>query len=123
MFRLFAFALAAVLGFALPAQAQNAPGGPKVIYAVVVGIVFTEKGDVDKLRVVKVVEPRNGNADAVGVTVPDEYLASVRKMLASPRYRPKPGQVKPEETYTYFFFDPDQPGRADLDPRPRRQRQ
>ncbi|MFO1321394.1 MAG: hypothetical protein U1F52_17415 [Burkholderiales bacterium] len=118
--RLFALLVAAVLGFAMPAHAEK-PAAPKVIYAVVVGVVFTELGEVDKLRVVKVVEPRKGNADAVGVTVPEEYVASVRRMLASPRYRPKPGQAKPDEVFTYFFFDPSQPDRADLDPRPRRQ--
>lgn len=117
--RLFALFVALLLAFAAPAHAEKSSGS-KVIYAVVVGVVFTELGEVDRLRIVKVVEPRKGNADAVGVTVPDTYVASVRKLLASPRYRPKPGAAKPEEIFTYFFFDPDQPDRADLDPRPKR---
>lgn len=116
-----ALALAATLPAALPVHAADAPAAPKVIYAVVFGVVFESNGDVKSLRLVKVVEPRKGNADAPDVKVPDAYVESVRKMLASPRYKPRPDAIKPEEVFTYFFFDPDRPNRADIDPRPRRQ--
>jgi hypothetical protein len=112
--------LATMLAVQAPAAAQNAPTAPRVIYAVVFGVLFDEAGEVRQLRLVKVVEPRKGNADADGVTIPEVYVQSVRKLLATPRYRPKPGVAKPEEIFTYFFYDPDQPARADFDPRPQR---
>jgi hypothetical protein len=118
--RSFLLALAAMLAASTVAMAQNAPAAPRVIYAVVFGVLFDEAGEVRQLRLVKVVEPRKGNADADGVTIPEVYVESVRKLLATPRYRPKPGVVKPDEIFTYFFYDPDQPTRADFDPRPQR---
>jgi hypothetical protein len=120
LLRFTAFVLALVLAPSLPAAAQNAPTSPRIIYAVVFGVLFDETGDVRQLRLVKVVEPRKGNADAEGVTIPEVYVGSVRKLLATPRYRPKPDAIKAEEVFTYFFYDPDQPARADFDPRPRR---
>ncbi len=117
-----ALAFAATLPAALPVHAADAPPAmTKVIYLAVFGVVFDEKADVKSLRLVKVVEPRKGNADAPDVKIPDAYIESVRKMLASPRFKPRPDAIKPDEVFTYFFFDPDRPNRADLDPRPRRQ--
>jgi len=113
-------ALAVMLAASAPAAAQNVPTAPRIIYAVVFGVLFDEVGEVRQLRLVKVAEPRRGHADAEGVTIPEVYVASVRKLLATPRYRPKPGIVKPDEIFTYFFYDPDQPARADFDPRPQR---
>lgn len=120
MARFAAILLALALAAVGPVLAQNPAPAPKVIYAVVFGVVFDSLGNVERLRLVKVVEPRRGNADAQGVEVPERYVEAVRKMLASPRYKPKAGAAKPDEVFTYFFFDPDQPDRADLDPRPRR---
>lgn len=116
-----ALAFAATLPVALPVQAADAPPAmTKVIYLAVFGVTFDEKADVKELRLIKVVEPRKGNADAPDVRIPDAYIASVRKMLASPRYKPRPDAIRPEEVFTYFFFDPERPNRADIDPRPRR---
>jgi hypothetical protein len=120
LIRSILFSLVAVLVLSSVAAAQNAPTAPRVIYAVVFGVLFDEAGEVRQLRLIKVVEPRKGNADAEGVTVPEVFVESVRKLLATPRYRPKPGIVKPDEIFTYFFYDPDQPSRADFDPRPQR---
>lgn len=114
------FILAVTFAAAAPAAEQSAPTAPRVVYAVVFGVLFDEAGEVRQLRLIKVVEPRKGNADAEGVTIPDVYVQSVRKLLATPRYRPKPGVMKPEEIFTYFFYDPDQPTRANYDPRPQR---
>ncbi len=120
LIRSILFSLVAMLVLSSVAAAQNAPTAPRVIYAVVFGVLFDEAGEVRQLRLIKVVEPRKGNADAEGVTVPEVFVESVRKLLATPRYRPKPGIVKPDEIFTYFFYDPDQPTRADFDPRPQR---
>ena len=118
--RSFLLVLAVLLAALAPAAAQTAPTAPRAIYAVVFGVLFDEAGEVRQLRLVKVVEPRKGNADAEGVTIPEVYVEAVRKLLATPRYRPKPGVLKPEEIFTYFFYDPDQPTRANYDPRPQR---
>lgn len=114
------FLLAVLLAPAASAAEQSAPTAPRVVYAVVFGVLFDEAGEVSQLRLIKVVEPRKGNADAEGVTIPEVYVQAVRKLLATPRYRPKPGVVKPDEIFTYFFYDPDQPTRANYDPRPQR---
>ena len=112
-----AFLLAACSAFTTLAQ-EPATAVPR-FYAVVFGVQFEENGDVKRLRQIKVVDPRKGNADTNDVEVPDRFVEAVRKMLGSPRYRPKPGSAVEEEVYTYFFFDPKRPDRADLDPRPR----
>lgn len=112
--------LAALLAWTAPAvAADDAPKVPSKIYAVVFGVLFDAKGDVDQLRMVRVLDIREGNKDATDVVVPERFVTAVRKMLASPRYKPKPADVKPEEIFTYFFFDPQQPDRANLDPRPK----
>lgn len=114
------FILAVLFAPGASAAEQSAPTAPRVVYAVVFGVLFDEAGEVSQLRLIKVVEPRKGNADAEGVTIPEVYVQAVRKMLATPRYRPKPGVMKPDEIFTYFFYDPDQPTRANYDPRPQR---
>jgi hypothetical protein len=120
MSRLLALLIALAVATALPVAAQEKPSAPSVIYAVVFGVLFDEQGNVKQLRLLKVLEPRKGNAEATGVEIPEAYVESVHKLLSSPRYRPSPEMVKPEEVFTYFFYDPNQPTRADLDPRPRR---
>lgn len=116
-------AVLALILLALPpfasAAEEAAPKPGQRFYAVVFGVTFAANGDVKTLRLLKVVDPRAGNADAPNVKIPDEFTAAVGKMLATPRYRPRPENVKPDEVYTYFFFDPARPNRADLDPRPR----
>ena len=90
--------LAALLAWTGPAvAADDAPKVPSKIYAVVFGVVFDPKGDVNQLRMVRVLDIREGNKDATDVVVPERFVDAVRKMLASPRYKPKPADVKPEE--------------------------
>lgn len=114
------FLISTLLAAAMPALAQEAaPRSPSVIYGVIFGVLFDETGNVRQLRVMRVFEPRRGNTDPVEVEVPDRFVAAVKKMLGTPRYRPKPEAIKPEEVYAYFFYDPAQPDRADLDPRPK----
>lgn len=107
--------------------AHAAPGDkPRIeaprFYAVVFGVRYTPEGDVSQLRLLKVVDPRRGNADAPEVGVPERFVQAAREALATPRMRPKAGEVPQDEVFTYFFFDPARPERADLDPRPRRVR-
>lgn len=115
------FLLPALLAaVALPALGQQAPAAPpSSIYGVIFGVLFDDAGTVRQLRVMRVFEPRRGNVEAVDVEVPERFVAAVKKMLETPRYRPKPDVIKPEEVYAYFFYDPAQPDRADFDPRPR----
>ncbi len=105
--------------FSAAGHADEPSTGARRFYAAVFGIVFAENGDVKQLRLLKVVDPRKGNADAEGVEIPQTFVDAVHKMLSSPKYRPKAGAVPADETYTYFFYDPSRPDRADLDPRPR----
>ncbi len=114
------FLISTLLAAAVPALAQEAaPRPPSAIYGVIFGVLFDEAGNVRQLRVMRVFEPRRGNTDPVEVEVPERYVAAVKKMLETPRYRPRPEAIKPEEVYAYFFYDPAQPDRADLDPRPK----
>lgn len=116
--RFFLSALLAAAAF--PALGQQAPSAPpSVIYGVIFGVLFDEAGNVRQLRIMRVFEPRRGNVEAVNVEVSDRFVAAVKKMLESPRYRPQADMIKPEEVYAYFFYDPSQPDRADFDPRPR----
>lgn len=117
--RLFPLLLAALLSAASAVRADEAPKAPGKIYAVVFGVHYDEQAKVKALRMVRVVDFRQGNQDATDVEVPERYVTAVRALLESPRYQPKPEDVKPEELFTYFFFDPAQPDRANLDPRPK----
>lgn len=98
---------------------EAAPKPPSVLYGVIFGVLFDEAGSVRQLRLMRVFEPRRGTAEPVEVEIPERYIAAVKKMLESPRYRPKADAIKAEEVFAYFFYDPAQPDRADLDPRPK----
>ncbi len=90
--------------------AARAPA-PAKLYAVVYSVVADAKGKVVQVRLQKVVDPASGKADAVEIKVPGAFTSAVRKTLARRTYS---GDGK--EFFTYFFYDPAQPGRIDIDP-------
>ena len=45
-------------------------------------------------------------------------IAAARKLAESKRYKPKLKDGKPVEFFTWFYFDPSQPDRADISVEP-----
>ena len=82
------------------------------IYAVVFAATVDSNGKIDTLVVSKVIDPSSGTTDAVEVAVPKDYLAAARDLLRQRTYPTNPGHF-----FTYTFFDPTQPSKADIDPK------
>ena len=88
---------------------------PEKLYAVVFGVVVDEKGQLVSFRVEKVIDPRSGSTAAVDVAVPESYVAAAHELAAAKKYEPQLKDGKPVEFFTWFYFDPMRPTRADLD--------
>ena len=88
---------------------------PDKVFAVIFGIIVDEKGHIVSFRVDKVTDPRSGSTEAVPVAIPDSYVAAARALAIAKKYEPRLKDGKPIEFFTWFFFDPARPDRADLD--------
>ena len=93
---------------------------PETVYAVVFGFVIDQNGDLKSFRVSKVIDPRSGSADPVAVEVPKTYISAARAQLLSKGYKATVENGELKETFTYFYYDPKQPHRADIEPRAKR---
>ena len=90
---------------------QSAGPAPK-LYAVVFQVTVNSAGKIDTLEVSKVVDPSSGTTNAVDVPVPKDYVTAARAFLSKQTYT-----SDPKHFFTYTFYDPSQPTRADLDPK------
>lgn len=106
MGRLAAIILLLISG-ALQAQAP-----PAKLYAVVFEVTVNSFGKVDTLKVAKVIDPATGSTDAVDIAVPATYVQAAQKLYIERTY---PANQK--HFFTYAFYDPSRPGRADIDPK------
>jgi len=111
--RIVMIALAAAL-LAVTRITANEPA-PEKLYGVIFGVVVDEKGELVSFRVDKVIDPRSGSTAAVDVAVPDTYVAAARELAVAKKYEPHLKDGKPVEFFTWFYFDPARPTRADLD--------
>ncbi|MCX7515410.1 hypothetical protein [Frateuria sp. STR12] len=102
--------------FAGSALAQLSPSTPTKLYAVVFQATVNASGKIDTLKVSKVLDPSSGTTDAVDVPVPQAYVAAAQAFLSKRTY-----PTDPEQFFTYTFYDPSQPTRADIDPKAGRQ--
>lgn len=103
-----------------PSYGQNPTWSPNKLYAVVFGFVIDESGELKSFRVEKIVDPDSGSTEAVDVKVPDSYVSAARAQVMAKGYKGTLEHGTPEEMYAYFFFDPKQPDRADIQPRKRK---
>ena len=106
--------LIAVLLFLLASTAwaqSSALAAPK-LYAVVFQVTVSPAGKIDTLEVSKVIDPSSGNTHEVEVVVPQSYVVAARTFLSKRTYPSDPKQF-----FTYTFYDPSQPTRADIDPK------
>jgi hypothetical protein len=95
--------------------AHAAPERP--FYAAIFGISIDESGTLSGFRLDRVLDPLSGSKEPVDVKVPDQYIEAARTLVLSKHYPPKLENGKPKEFFTYFYYVPSQPDRADLDPR------
>lgn len=106
------FATIALLLFSIVALAQDGAPSEQKLYAVIFDVAVDPSGKVDALSVVKVIDPATGTTDAVDVDVPPAFIAAARSHLSERTY---PASRK--QFYTYIYYDPKQPERADIDPK------
>ena len=102
----------ALLLLCVSAIAQDATLPDQKLYAVIFDVAVDASGKVDSLAVSKVIDPASGTTDPVGVEVPESFVAAARNKLLERTY---PASRK--QFYTYIFYDPLQPDRADIDPK------
>ena len=101
--------IAVLMAMSFGALAQSAP--PSKLYAVVFHATVDSSGKLDALEISKVIDPGTGTTDPVNVDVPASYVSAARSFLSKRTYDPDPPSF-----YTYTFYDPSQPSRADIDP-------
>lgn len=105
-----------LITFTIPAYSQSLTSDSAKLYAVIFGFVIDEKSELRSFRVSKVIDPKSRSTNAVDVNVPETYIAAARARLMAKAQKPtidEHGKLK--EMFTYFFFDPKQPDRADLE--------
>lgn len=84
------------------------------LYAVIFGVTVGENGELISLRVDKVIDPQSRSTEAVDIVVPESYVASARELVLARKYEPKIRDGKAVEFFTWFYFDPTHPTRADI---------
>ncbi len=84
---------------------------PQHLYGVIFEVTSDAGGKVATLKVVSVMDPATGSRDPVKLDIPDEFLAAARVELLKRDYPPS------SHFYTYNFYDPQRPGKADIDPK------
>ena len=85
-------------------------------YSVIFGIIIHESGELKSIRVSKVINPSSNSIKAVNISVPNSYIEAARTFVINKKYKPKIENGLPKEFFTYFFYDPLQPNRVDIDP-------
>lgn len=106
--------VAIALGFMLIAGFQRE--APAQALAKIYGVIFeatvNSAGKIETLQVSKVIDPSTHSTDAVSVPVPAEFIAAAKVQLLTRTY-----PASPNHFFTYLFFDPTRPTKADIDPR------
>jgi len=104
------------LGFAVCHSAAETAQSPAAhLYAVVFEVTVDGSGKVETLALARVIDPLSGKTTAVDVPVPDAYVTAARVFLSQRTYASTPSHF-----FTYTFFDPAQPTKADIDPKAKR---
>lgn len=84
---------------------------------VIFGFTADEKGAPQGLRPVKVADLAVGPRHFVELDIPEAFVSAVRERLAAKAKPPPASKDGTIEFFTFFFFDPAQPHRTDVDPR------
>lgn len=96
---------------------QNPASSSAKLFAVIFAFVINEEGELRSFRVSKVIDPGSGSTDAVDEKVPERYIAAARARFMAKDHQATVVDGELKEMFTYFFFDPKQPTRADIGPR------
>ena len=94
------------------AIAQNHALSDQKLYGVIFDVSVNPSGKVESLAVVKVIDPASGTTRPVEVEVPESFVRAALRHLLERTY---PASRK--QFYTYIYYDPLQPDRADIDPK------
>jgi hypothetical protein len=91
------------------AQAQP-PAAKPHLYGVVFALTTGEGGKLASVDVVKVFDPASGTTDPVHLRLPDEYIEAAHAFFRKKDYR-----KAPQHFYSYTWYDPMRPRRADIE--------
>jgi hypothetical protein len=97
--------------------AQGPPARLPGLYMVVFAIAYDEKGALHTVRPARVFDLGVGPSHPVELAIPDSHVSAVRERLAQKGRPPPASKDGTVEMFAYFFFDPAQPHRVDIDPR------
>jgi hypothetical protein len=98
----------------LTCKALNAETGK--LYSVIFGVTIDKSGKLANLNVNSVMDQSTGSNVSVKMDIAKVYIGKVRQYIARKGYKPNVENGKPKEFYTYFFYDPSNPSRIDLEP-------
>jgi len=102
----------AMLLFSVFALAQDPDSPDQKLYGVIFDVGVDASGKVESLTVAKVIDPASGTTDPVDVDVPESFVTAAHSFLLERTY-----STSRKQFYTYIFYDPLQPDRADIDPK------
>ncbi|SMC29092.1 hypothetical protein SAMN02745857_03594 [Andreprevotia lacus DSM 23236] len=85
-------------------------------YAATFGITIDASGNLVGFRATGVMDPRDKNRTILNIPLPAEYVAAAKAQVLRKHYQPQLENGKPKEFFTWMFYVPSQPDRADLDP-------
>ncbi len=87
------------------------------LYAVIFGIVADKSDKITSIRVAEVIDPASGSTEPIPVKPAETYITAAENAIRAKGYKARIEDGKPVEFFTYFFYDPAQPDRIDLDPK------
>jgi hypothetical protein len=113
---LFSSAMGLLL-ISMPLSASYSSDSQGKLYAVIFGILVNENNQVENIRVSKVIDPAMGNTDPVRIKPSKKFINSAKKFIKDKGYKPTMKDGKPIEYFSYFYYDPSQPERIDINPK------
>jgi hypothetical protein len=98
----------------LTCGALNAETGK--LYAVIFGVTINKSGKLANLKVNSVMDQSTGANVPVKLDIAKVYIGKVRQYITTKGYKPDIEKGQAKEFYTYFFYDPNNPSKIDLEP-------
>jgi hypothetical protein len=116
LLKMFFSSAMGLLLMGMPLSASYASENQEKLYAVIFGIIINENNQVEKVRVSRVIDPAKGSTDPVRIEPSKKFINSAKKFIKEKGYKPTMKDGKPIEYFSYFYYDPRQPERIDVNP-------
>lgn len=103
-----------ILSLAMSVTAHAA--SPRDYYAATFGITLDKGGELIAFRLVEVLDPTDRRRTPQDIHPPQSYIDAARQVVLDKKYKPEIVEGHPKEFFTWLYYLPSQPDRADLDP-------